>query len=121
MSNQTAAVHWRRRVESWKRSGQSAAEYAARHGIGAHQLYCWSWRLRKETASPQGARARKKLQPVQFLPVKVAPGPIATTEPRVRGAELMLAGGAVLRVVEGSDPAWAAQLIARVVLESGSC
>jgi hypothetical protein len=36
---------WAKRVERWRDSGLSAAEYAAEIGVKAHTLSWWKWRL----------------------------------------------------------------------------
>jgi hypothetical protein len=120
MTNRIGEALWRRRVKSWKQSGETAAQYSVRQGIDSRQLYWWSWWLRKKDASGESAAVREEAQPVGFLPVGLPRLPIPAAE-RVLGAEVMLGGGVVLRIVEGSDPKWAAQLVARVVAESSAC
>lgn len=121
MKSNIPASEWRRRIEAWKASGQPATEFGARHGIDSRQLYWWSWWLRKRASKQAPSRGPDKAAAVRFLPVKIAPAPLAAVQEKPRGAELLLARGAVLRIHEGSDPAWAAHLVARVVVESGSC
>jgi hypothetical protein len=121
MKHHTPASEWRRRIEAWKASGQTATEFGARHGIDSRQLYWWSWWQRKRAGKQAPLRGPDKAAAVRFLPVKVSPTPLAAVEVKPRGAELLLARGAVLRIHEGSDPAWAAHLVARVVEESRSC
>ena len=36
---------WSKRIESWQRSGLSATEFAARHGLRERTLTWWRWRL----------------------------------------------------------------------------
>jgi len=43
---------WRQRVASWRASGQTAAEYSARHGFAAATLRGWSSRLKRGTVAP---------------------------------------------------------------------
>ncbi len=123
MTNNIPASEWRRRIEAWKRSGQTAGDYGARHGIKARQLYWWSWWLRKKGV-PDKAAVTAEQQSVRLLPVRVvdADTPRARTESVSRGcAEVLLQGGRVLRIAEGVDPDWAARLVVRVARESGSC
>lgn len=47
----TSREAWAKRVERWKASGLTAAEFASRHGIAATSLKWWKWRL--------GSRDRK--------------------------------------------------------------
>jgi transposase len=42
---------WSKRVESWKRSGLSADEFAARHGLRAKTLMWWRWNLGRTSGS----------------------------------------------------------------------
>ncbi len=44
---------WSKRVERWKDSGLTAAEYAAEAGINAHSLSWWKWRLGSNGATPK--------------------------------------------------------------------
>jgi hypothetical protein len=120
MTNRIGEALWRRRVKSWKQSGETAAQYGVRQGIDPRQLYWWSWWLRRKDASGDSAAVCEEVQPVGFLPVKLSQPSIPAAE-RALGAEVMLGGGVVLRIVEGSDPKWAAQLLARVVAESSAC
>lgn len=46
------AKMWRKRVASWRASGETAAEFSARHGLAANTLRDWSSRLRREVAVP---------------------------------------------------------------------
>jgi hypothetical protein len=82
-----SAQEWARLVEEWRRSGLSAGEFGAVHGVRPGALSWWKWRLtRQSSSSPLALR----LVPLQVEPV-----------PRVReGAcwELVSAGGHVLRV-----------------------
>lgn len=46
---------WRRRVASWRASGQTAAEYSARHGFAAATLRWWSSQLKRGSTVPDAA------------------------------------------------------------------
>lgn len=46
---------WKRRVASWRASGQTAAEYSARHGFTAATLRWWSSRLKRSATVPDVA------------------------------------------------------------------
>lgn len=41
-----ASEVWATRVERWRRSGLTAAQFAAREGINRHTLAYWKWKLR---------------------------------------------------------------------------
>ncbi len=124
MSKCISASEWRRRIEAWKRSGQTAGDYGARHGIKAQQLYWWSWWLRKKGGPDGNAGTPAEQQPVRLLPVRVVeavPSPVTTESISGPCAEVLLQGGRVLRIAEGVDPDWAARLVVRIARESGSC
>ena len=86
-------AEWSQRVALWKRSGQTAATFAAAHGFSAKSLLWWSSTLRREV--PDG-------KPVAFAPLAaVASSPRAAAPPAF---ELVLRSGLVVRVPEGFDP-----------------
>jgi hypothetical protein len=124
MSNNIPATEWRRRIEAWKRSGQTAGEYGARHGINPRQLYWWSWWLRKNGAPEVGDAERAGQQPVRLLPVRVvatAMSPVVAAPSSPRCAEVALVGNRVLRIAADVDPDWAARLVVRVAQELETC
>lgn len=65
----------REHLTAWKRSGRSARDYAAEHGLRAANLYAWS---KKERAG-----GRERAPDSSFVPVRIAPGTFSGTEPRV--------------------------------------
>jgi hypothetical protein len=40
---------WKRRIASWRASGETAEAYATRHGFSASTLKWWAWKLGRET------------------------------------------------------------------------
>lgn len=98
---------WAKRVERWRDSGLTAAEFAAELGINARTLVYWKWRLGKErepvvgpsSGARRGSRAATKSQPSSvadsFVEVQVAG---ADT-----GFELELSRGRRLRVPASFD------------------
>jgi hypothetical protein len=121
MSNHIPASEWARRVEAWKRSGLSAAEYGGRHGIEFRKLYWWSWWLGKKGGGRARAQTAAGAPAVRMLPVKVVPPTRPASEPRPCAAEFQLGHGGVLAIHDNADPDWAARLIVRVVREAESC
>ena len=121
MSNRIRASQWRDRVQAWKRSGQTAAEFGARQGVDPRQLHWWSWWLRKKPATMGHIKEPARSERVRLLPVRVVPMMTGDRAVTYRGAELTLGSGGVVRIVEGTDPAWAACLVLRVMQESGRC
>jgi len=91
---------WAKRVERWKESGLTAAEFAAEMGLNPRTLAHWKWYLGRERAS------RPQPTPPKFVEV-VTPTAIATdpaadkTEP----LELVLRDGLVVRVPPRFDQA----------------
>lgn len=47
---------WAKRVERWKRSGLTAADYAAQVGVNPGSLAWWKWRLGATPTSERGLR-----------------------------------------------------------------
>ena len=84
---------WSKRVESWKRSGLSASEFAARHGLRAKTLTWWCWRLGRsdESASLTLRKATTPLGPLTFVEMTRS---ISSREP----FEIVLAGDVRIRV-----------------------
>jgi transposase-like protein len=73
---------------AWKRSGQSARDYAAEHGLSTASLYAWSAKKRDSPA--------KRASGSSFVPVRIAPGGSSGTGLRVtlksRGMECVIEG-----------------------------
>jgi hypothetical protein len=67
----TSREAWAKRVERWKDSGLTAAEYAAETGIKAHTLSWWRWRLGGGVATAKGAT--KPARRVAPKPAELAP------------------------------------------------
>jgi len=87
-------AEWSQRVALWKRSGQTAATFAAAHGFSARSLLWWSSTLRRDV--PDG-------KPVAFAPLVAVASPTrAAAAPSA--FELVLRSGLVVRVPEGFDP-----------------
>jgi hypothetical protein len=82
-------------VERWRRSGQGAAAFAAQQQISATRLSYWSKQL--------------ELQGVEDAPQFVAVG-VPAEASRVHAVEIALAG-LTLRVRDGADPGFIAQLV----------
>ena len=69
----TSRETWAKRVERWKESGLTAAEFAAETGISRNSLSWWKWRLgsdAKKAAGVEGAkrpRVRRAARPPSAL------------------------------------------------------
>src|SRR5690606_19532632 len=95
---------WAKRVERWKDSGLTAAEYAAETGINAHSLSWWRWKL-GGAASPVTPRARRRARTAP--PTAAAVPPLTFVEvaapPPAQPLEVVLAAGRTVRVPVGFD------------------
>jgi transposase len=92
MGRETREV-WRKRVERWESSGLTAEAFASRAGVHVATLRHWRWQLGAEGL---GWRPKPKSQP-KFVEV-VSSGEPAGGRRGPEGFELILAGGAVLRI-----------------------
>ena len=76
---------WLEIVQRWRRSGQTAGQYAQRHGLHAGTLAVWGTKLRSElTATTEPASAGSV---AGFLPVRVV-GAQSRTDAQHENAEL---------------------------------
>lgn len=95
---------WLEIVQRWRRSGQTAGEYARRHGLHAGTLAAWGSKLRGELAAvrePVGGDSGSA-----FLPVRVVGRQARADAPRHGGElEVILRNGrrVVVRGDVGSD------------------
>jgi hypothetical protein len=95
---QRTPAEWRREVAAWKRSGQTAHEYAASRDLNEDTLTWWSWRLKRQR------RHSKPVEPFQLLPANLLDddeGTVGHGEKAGRTAprwELQSAAGHTLRV-----------------------
>jgi len=53
-----SAAEWSEIVQSWKASGETAEEYASRHGLNAGTLGWWRSQLSKQSDHAEGSRPR---------------------------------------------------------------
>jgi transposase len=93
---------WRQRLERWQRSGLSARAFCARERLRESAFYFWRRTLRDRDAHASPA----------FVPVTLTAAPAPPVE-------VVLAGGQVLRVPTGFDPATLRSLLA--ALEQEPC
>jgi hypothetical protein len=61
---------WAKRVERWRDSGLTTAEFAAELGINPKTLTYWAWTLKRE------ASGKKRVWPAKKRPVAAAPSPM---------------------------------------------
>jgi transposase-like protein len=84
-----AETRWAALIASQPSSGQSVRAFCGEHGVSEHSFYMWRKRLRPA-------------QRVAFALLEAAPT-AASASPWT--LELALAGGDVLRIANGADPA----------------
>lgn len=85
---------WAERLTRFAGSGLSAAQFCAREGVSLPSFYSWKRRLAAGAAGAAGRRAAAASGP-RLVPVRLA-GPGSAVE-------LVLPGGAVLRLMPGCD------------------
>jgi hypothetical protein len=114
MARETRAV-WAQRVARWQRSRLPAARFAAREGVNPRTLTFWKWKLSRAAGGADGgAPARAGTEAgVAFVEMLRAAVPAAAGAPAL---EVVLPGGAHVRVGPGFDPATLRALLA--VLEA---
>lgn len=86
-------AEWSQRVALWKRSGQTAAAFAAAHGFSGKSLLWWSSTLRRDVTDGK---------PVAFAPLVAVASPPRVAAPQV--FELVPHSGFVVRVPEDRVP-----------------
>lgn len=109
----TTRATWEKRVERWRDSGLSAAEYSRELGISARSLKWWGWKLSvdvqsvapkkeprkvRKVRSPRRAPATPTVTPLTF--VEMAPAAVA---PAATPIDIVLRTGVQLRVSVGFD------------------
>ncbi len=68
---------WAKRVERWRDSGLTTAEFAAELGINPHSLTYWAWTLKRE------AGGQKRVWPKKSRKQEVARKGVASSTPFV--------------------------------------
>ncbi len=74
--SRVAREEWAKRVERWRDSGLSCAEFAAELGVNARTLTYWKWMLNKE------ARGEKRVWSARKTRVSREPRAAASEPPR---------------------------------------
>ncbi len=91
-----SAREWGRLVAAWKKSGKSAADFAAARGVKPGTLAWWKWKLTSRAAAPA--------EDLRLIAVEIEPA--ATERENTSPAwEFTSAHGEVLRVYRGIAPA----------------
>lgn len=102
---------WVKRVERWRDSGLSAAEFAAEIGVNVASLRHWSWRLNAERRLPDDQQPAAGAAPLTWVevaaPASVPAAPAAQSpqsDEKPDRLELVLGGGVIVRVPDRFEP-----------------
>lgn len=109
-SRPAVVARWRERLERWRKSGESIAEFCRREGLSPPSFYLWRRRLAEEASAPRGTGRA-------FLPVEVVADGSA---PFGAECELVLEG-LVCRVPRGLDDDSLRRLIRMLREEAARC
>ena len=102
-SRAAARQLWVERLERFARSGQRPAQFCAAEGLALPSFYAWKRRLAAEHSDSPTTPAADEQPGPRLLPVRLQP---------TDALELILPGGAVLRIPPGCDLAWLRCLVA---------
>lgn len=122
MSKRKTRADWERVVATWRRSGRTAKEFAARHGIATGTLRWWAWALsRRAEAAPEGMPASVR-EPMAMIPVRIAEVDAAAEHGgAVGGVEWSLhTSRGELRVYAGAEGAKAMETTLAFLLGGGA-
>jgi transposase len=93
---------WRRWILQWRKSGLSVRAFRARHDLSQPSFHAWRRLIKQRDAAAD-----------TFVPVQVVGDLTLANEPPPRSTfEVVVAGGRMLRVAPGFDPATLRQLLA---------
>lgn len=102
---------WVERLARFSASGLRPAEFCAAEGVSLPSFYSWKRRLTTPSRATDTPATAEPTPTPRLLPVRLASAPAPL--------ELVLPGGAVLRIPPGSDLAFVRSLVA--ALGDGSC
>jgi hypothetical protein len=106
-----AEHRWRRIVNDWRQSGQTASEFGADHGVHKGTLYFWSCRLKKMDGTK--ATPDEAVMPC-FVPVEVADNGLVRPQElhESPAIEVTLSQGDKICVPQGADLLQFSQIVA---------
>jgi transposase len=106
---------WTARVERWRDSGLSAAEFAAELGINPHTLKWWKWHLGAKASppAPKRALARRESASIAKSTPQISPLTFVELTAAVVGdpLEVVLPSTVRVRVPRGFDSATLVRLL----------
>lgn len=104
MSQDTREL-WAKRVERWRESGLTGAEYAAEIGVNEETLRHWKWELGRDLREPgwrsKSARRRRERTRAAFVELVTPPaiaGPAARRADELEPFELVIGKEVRIRV-----------------------
>jgi transposase len=95
---------WRQRLQRFECSGLSAVAFCTKEGVSVPSFYAWRRRLRPHTADRVAHDARPIADVARLVPIRLLSAASAV--------ELVLPGGAVLRLTPGCDLDFVRSLVA---------
>jgi hypothetical protein len=104
---------WAKRVERWRESGLTAAEYGAEIGVKAHTLSWWKWRLASVGQRPTVRRGPRRALVSPVKSTEVSPLTFVEMEApaRAEALEVVLPTSIRIRVPPGFDAAALGRLL----------
>ena len=102
---------WQQRLQRFEPSGLSAVAFCAQERVSTASFYAWRRRLQPQPAKHASPHARSTTDVARLIPVRVLAAAIPV--------ELVLPGGAVLRLAPGCDLDFVRSLVA--TLEEQPC
>ena len=78
-SNQQPRKIWFRRVEQWRASGLSQAEFCRRHKLHSGNFYNWTAKYRRQYSEQRLESAKLDREVRTLIPVEFEPSPGAVT------------------------------------------
>jgi len=96
---------WAKRVERWRDSGLTTAQFAAELGINPHSLTYWAWTLKREAGCQKRTWPNKTGKQVVARKGAAPSAPFVEVKSHTPRAqfELEIRGGRRLRIPDGFD------------------
>ena len=108
---------WRKRLEGWRGSGLSQAEYCRQHGLSPVDFSWWKHELLRRDRERGGMRQPPAKTTPAFVPLTLQPARVEA----VHTCEVLLRNGRRLRIGTDVSPRWVAELAAALELEPQPC
>ena len=100
---EAARDRWAGLVRRWRRSGQSAREFAESAGVNAGTLAYWAWRLKREPARAGDRKVRRRSRTVRAAAQDTSFVELIVDRPDDGGFLLETGDGRRLRIPAGFD------------------